>query len=294
VPRAGPRSGLRATHQDSGNRTPRFEGGREGLDVTLDIPETKVPQVALLSAHLPRGLGIELLGGQAALSGHLKVRGRDAAAKGIFQIDGRGLEGRFRDMAFAMDLAFVTRLSGRDLDAFDVQLAGTEVRLFNGVFDGEETDVDDGWWMTIFVPEGLTNLAPPVAVDAKLELSMRNSRAILAAFAEVNRWIHHFERFLTVRDVAGNASLAIEAPHFSLRDLALTGDRFEALAELEFAQQEEEGIFWGKLGAFSLGMERSGEDNDFKLVDSREWYEEQRAAHWEARRRAGPRLRALP
>jgi hypothetical protein len=265
-----------------------FRADREGLDIALDIPETEVPDVALLATHLPPGLGIEVLGGRATVSGHLEAHGPEAEAKGIFEIHGTDLEGRFRDMAFGMDLAFVTRISGRDLDAFDVQLAGTEVRLFNGVFDGEE-DVDDGWWMTIAIPEGLTNLRQPVTADAQLELSMRDSRAMIAAFAEVNRWIRYFDGFLTVRDVAGSASLGIEWPRFSLRDVSLTGDRLEVLAELELAQEKDEGIFWGKIGPFSLGVERSGEENDFKLVDSREWYEEQHAAHWAGRDRPSGR-----
>ena len=268
-----------------------FGADRTGLDVVLDLPDSEFSDVAALANALPPGLGVEVLGGRAKLSGHLEVQGRDAEAKGIFEIDGTDLAGRFRDMTFAMDLAFAAQISGRDLDAFDIELAGTEVRLFNGAFDSEETEVDDGWWMTMAIPEGLTNLTPPVTVDAELDLSMRDSRAILAAFAEVNRWIHHFERFLTVRDVEGNASLGIEGPRVSLRDLALTGDRLEVLGELELAHGEEEGILWGKLGAFSLGVERSGEENDLKLVNSRAWYDEQYAARWADRE--GPSGRKL-
>jgi hypothetical protein len=266
-----------------------FSADRAGLDVVLDLPGSEFPDVAALANALPAGLGVEVLGGRAKLSGHLEVQGREAEAKGLFQIDGTDLAGRFRDMTFAMDLAFATRISGRDLDAFDIELAGTEVRLFNGAFDSEEAEVDDGWWMTIAIPEGLTNLAPPVTVNAELDLSMRDSSAILAAFAEVNRWIHHFDRFLTVRDVEGNAWLGIEGPRVSLRDLSLTGDRLEVLGELELAHGEEEGIFWGKLGAFSLGVERSGEESDFKLVNSRAWYDEQYAARWADRE--GPSVR---
>jgi hypothetical protein len=254
----------------------------EDLDLTLDIPKSVVPDVSLLAAGLPPGLGIQLTGGRAELSGHLESHGLDAEAEGVLQIDGTGLEGRYRDMDFAVDLAFATRVAGRNLDAFDIRLDGTEVRLFNGAFDGEE-DVEDGWWMTIAIPEGSTNLRPPAKVEARLDLSMRDTRAIIAAFAEVNRWIRYFDGFLTVRDVAGNASLGIDGSRFSLRDVSLTGDRLEMLAELEFRNDHSEGIFWGKLGPFSLAMERMGDENDFKLLNDREWYAEKHAAHWEGR-----------
>ena len=94
-----------------------------------------------------------------------------------------------------------------------------------------------------------------------------------------------------MRDVEGNALLGIEGPRVSLRDLALTGDRLKVLGELELAHGEEEGILWGKLGAFSLGVERSGEENDLKLVNSRAWYDEQYAARWADRE--GPSGREL-
>jgi hypothetical protein len=260
-----------------------FTEGIDGLDIALDIPGSVVPDVAHLAANLPVSLAIELTGGRATLSGHLEAHGREAEARGFLRIDGTNLAGLFRDLAFAVDLAFVTQISGRNLDAFDIQLGGTEVRLFNGVFEEGEVDVDEGWWMTLAIPDGLANLVPPVTADAKLDLSMRDSRAILAAFAEIKSWIDYLDHFLTVRDVAGTALLGIEWPRIALRDLSLAGDRLEVMAELEFEEEKSEGIFWGKLGVFRLGMERSGEEKDFKLVDSREWYEEQREARWAGR-----------
>jgi hypothetical protein len=252
----------------------------DGLDIELQIPDSEVPDVSLLGRSLPPGLGIEVIGGSATLSGQLEAHGREEEAKGVFAIRGNDLEGRFRDMQFGLDLAFDTQISGRDLDDFEVQLVGTEVRLFDGVFDGEATEVDDGWWMTIGIPAGRANLAPPVAIDAELELAMRDTRAMIALFAEVKRWIRHFEGFLTVRDVDGSAALQVVGPKVSVRDISLAGDRLEVMAELELEKEASDGIFWGKLGVFSLGMQRVGEETDFKLVNGREWYEEQRAASW--------------
>ncbi|MGI9432404.1 MAG: hypothetical protein ACR2PQ_09335 [Myxococcota bacterium] len=268
-------SGLKLT---AGLTARGSEVDAEDIDIVLDIPDAEAPDVGFLASQLPPSLGIELLGGGATLSGHLEVH--DAEAKGEFRIDGESLEGTFRDMEFAMDLAFVTQISGRDLEAYEVELAGTEVRLFNGAFDGAETEVEDGWWMTIAVPEGASRLAEPVTIDADLELSMRDTRAILAAFAEVKRWIRHFDGILTVKDVAGSAGLAVDGSRVTVRDLSLTGDRLEVLAQLELFEEEDQGIFWGKLGILSLGLERTGTENDFKFTNSRKWYEEKYAAEW--------------
>lgn len=266
---------LSAHSQDLGLRS-----GLESLSIDLSIPDSEVPDVAVLGRMLPPGLGIQIEGGRAALSGHLEARGRGEEARGAFQIRGTDLEGSFRDMDFAVDLAFDTRISGRDLDDFEVRLEGTELKLTDGVFDGDGAEVEQGWWMTVAVPQGRANLVAPVELDAELDLSMRDTRAIIALFAEVKRWIRHFDGFLTVHDVEGSASLHAAGPRVSVQNLSLTGDRLEVMGEARLEQDENAGIFWGKLGAFSLGMERLGDDTAFKLVNGREWYEERRAAAW--------------
>jgi hypothetical protein len=268
---------LRASAQDFG-----FKAGADALDIVVDFPGSQVPDVARLSAALPTALDIGLTGGSAKASGHIEVHGLEKDATGVFEIAGTDLQGRFRDMRFGIDLAFVARLSGRDLDGFDIQLDGTEMRLFDGRFEGQG-EVEEGWWMTMKIPEGKANLARPAAIDAKLDLSMRDSRAVLAAFAEISRWIDPFDRFLTVKDVKGHGALHVRSPLVALRGLSVTGDRLEALGEIELEDERHEGILWAKLGRLSLGVERIGKDNDFKLIHSRKWYDEQHRAHWSGR-----------
>jgi hypothetical protein len=81
-------------------------------------------------------------------------------------------------------------------------------------------------------------------------------------------------------DLKGDADLQIVGPRVSVRDLDLGGDRLEAMAELELEGEEHAGIFWGKLGIVSFGMERIRDRTDFKLINDRKWYEERHAAQW--------------
>ncbi len=102
-------------------------------------------------------------------------------------------------------------------------------------------------------------------------------------FAEVKDWIKYFDGILTIRDVEGTASIAVSDRKLKVSELALHGDRLEFMAELDVGEGQNAGIIWGKLGIFSLGMERIGEETEWKMINGREWYEERKAENWATR-----------
>ena len=258
--------------------------GLQALEVTLDIPASEVPDIAFLGRSLPPGMGVAIDGGSATLNGHLEVTGENEQIEGSLELHGKQLSGSYRGMDFEIDLELVTRLSGEDLDDFEAELTGTELRLFNGVFDNERSDFDEGWWMTISVPEGQTNFAVPLGIEAQVDLSMRDTRVVAALFAEVKKWLRHFEGMLTVRDVRGDVSVTLADQQLSLRELELAGDKLEVLAELELQKGANAGIFWFKYRFLGLALERLGDETEWKLVKARAWYDEQRAESWVSRR----------
>ena len=97
---------------------------------------------------------------------------------------------------------------------------------------------------------------------------------------EVKEWIKIFDGILTVEDVEGTAYIRVADKRLSVNGLELSGDKLEVLAELDIEDGERAGIFWGKLGIFSLGVERIGEEADWKMINGREWYEEKRSQNW--------------
>ena len=257
--------------------------GLSGLEVVLDIPDSEVPDISALAARLPGGLGVTVSGGGARLKGHLEVIGAEEQARGDIQMVGEGLAGSFRNMDFDIDMEINSKLSGQSLDDFRVELEGTEFKLFNGVFDQESVKVDELWWMTVAIPEGYANLAEPLEMEARVDMSMKDTRAIIALFAEVKEWIRIFNGILTVEDVTGTAHVRVADKRLSVSGLGLTGDRLEALAELDIQDGERAGIFWGKLGIFGLGVERIGEETNWKMINGRDWYEEKRSENWTER-----------
>ncbi len=254
--------------------------GLGGLELLLEIPDSEVPDISFLASRLPKAMGVSIDEGKAILNGRMQVSGSEKEVQGNFQLLGENLKGNFRNMDYEMDMQLNSRISGKQLDDFRVELKGTEFKLFNGIFDQETVEVEDLWWMTVSVPDGYANLAEPLELAADVEMSMKDTRAIIAMFAEVKDWIRHFDGILTVKDVKGNARVSAAEQQLSVRRLELDGDRLEFMAELQLAEGQNNGIFWGKLGILSFGLERIGEETDWKMINGRKWYEEKRAENW--------------
>ncbi len=252
-----------------------------GMNVTLDLPEANVPDISFLSRTLPPDAGVSITGGLASLAVHMEAQSGREKAEGIIQLKGEDLSGSFQDFDFKTDLDFTTRISGNDWDNFEVRLAGTEFKLFDGVFHHPDVEVTRGWWMTLEVPEGRANFAMPLEAEAEVDLSMRDTRVIVALFAEMKSWIRHFDGLLTVEDVVGHTQAAVADKELSLRELSLEGDKLEVLGELELGQEgERSGLIWARVGIFKLALERIGDEREWKMINAREWFDEKRAANW--------------
>jgi hypothetical protein len=218
--------------------------------------------------------------GSARMNAMITVAGPEREASASLNIRGEDLGGRLRDTAFQVDLTLDSEAMSEQLDDFQMDLGGTRFRLFNGIFDNEDVEVDDRWWMNIDIPAGTADLSKPFAIDADMTLAMKDTRAIIALFAAIKEWISKFDGFLTVQDVAGSASVSIADKSLRVQDLSVRGDRLDLMAEVSAGDGRNDALVWGKLGVFSGGFERLDGETQWKLVNGRQWFDEQKQDHW--------------
>jgi hypothetical protein len=250
------------------------------LQITLDVPDSHFPDITVLQEYLPPTLGVTITDGSASLQGGLTVAGPDKLATGSLTAKGSDIAGSFRSTGFKMDFSLDSEVSGEKLDDFIMGLSGTKFRLFNGVFDSEDVEVDERWWMEIDVPTGTIDLAKPLAIEADVDLAMKDTRAVIALFSEISDWISRFDGLLTVNDVVGHANIQASEKQLRVRNLEIQGDRLDMVAELDANDGQNNAIVWGKLGIFSVGFERIGEETDWKLINGRKWFDEKKQESW--------------
>lgn len=261
-------------HQSNMRLGNRGDGGR----VVIDVPESEVPDISVLDSWLPGSLALRLVKGRATMSARLESPGRGENAHGEFVIRGKGLTGRFRDLGFTVDLSAETRISGRNWNELEVLVDGSELRLTNGVFTGKGVPVEPGWWLTFGVKRGTADLKAPLNVEADVELSMRDLRAVIAIVAEVKAWLSRFDGLLNVRDLKGSVHTRLAGRKLGLDDLNLAGDKLDVKGDVDLTGDVGNGLLWLRFRRRAVAFEWAGAEKEWKFVNDREWFEARHAA----------------
>lgn len=250
------------------------------VHMVLDIPQSEFPDVTSLSSNFPRDLGLNINGGDAVLVGHVETKGAKQEVSGFLSLKATSLRGNFRDMDYQLDMDLDARLSGRRLNEFKVALDGSQLKLFNAVINDQNLTADNAWWMNVSAPSGQVKLSRPASLTADLDLSMKDSRAIIAIFAEIKEWLEVFENVLSVDDVRGTAKILASEKNLSLRDIDIKGDNFKLLAQSKIDSEQRKAILWAKKGLLSIGVKRADKKTKWTLVNTLNWYQENKEQDW--------------
>lgn len=255
----------------------RLGAPAERVKVVVDLPESEMPDVAVLGEWLPEALGLELENGRARLRVHLESTGLGKPSNGTFRIRGEGLTGKFRDLDFKLDMDAEVRLSGSEWNEFRVAVDGTRVRFFNGDIRGDGVPVEPGWWMSLGVTNGGASLARPLAIEGDVDLTMRDIRALIAVVAEVKAWLRKVDGILSVKDLEGHTRAKIGDKRISLDALELNGDRLACEGDVHIGGGEGDGLLWMKFRRRDLAFEWQGQKREWKLYNDRKWFDKRRA-----------------
>ena len=269
-------------------RDPFLPGGFQDLEVLLDVPESRVPDFGVFSQYLPERLGLSEIAGSATMIGHLEARTATQRAEGALSVIAEGVKTRFYDLDVETRLELDARVSGTDLADWRLGLEGTSLRVTEGVFrDGKKTE-EEGWWMTVNVTRGTAKLKAPVEIQGDVELSMKDTRALVAVFAETKTWLERFEGLLTVEDIKAETKVRMEDQVFSLRGLDLEGKNLEAGAELDLVGGSASGLLYLNFHGIDVGLELENNERAWKIIRARKWFDEARAERGAERAEEGP------
>ena len=129
-------------------------------------------------------------------------------------------------------------------------------------FDGDALELDRG------------------SLEADVELAMRDTRVIIAMFAEMKAWLQRFEKILTVKDVTGSGSIVLQGQHLYLRNLEIEGRKLRGRAELDLGEEKRKGILYVRFHGIAIGLERDGDEKDWKLTGVKKWFDRRVTESW--------------
>ncbi|APE31647.1 hypothetical protein BOX17_12205 [Halomonas aestuarii] len=251
--------------------------GLEALSTRIDMPDVAIPDLAAFNEYLPRDAGIAFLSGQATMATHLRLEG--LGAEGSLALNASDARLAFDEQILEGTLALEARLSDGDLETLRFDVAGSKLSMSDVRLENAAGDQTRGWWARLEVPEGEVRWVAPLALDARLDLAMRDSGLLVNLFVDSARERSWLRDRLTLGEVRGQVRVMFDDETLRLEDLAVQGgSRLELLANVALRDSHLAGRALARYGPFRLGIELDGERRRWQLRNVREWYASGRPA----------------
>ncbi|TLF51964.1 hypothetical protein FEI13_06965 [Halomonas urmiana] len=251
--------------------------GLEALSTRIDMPDVAIPDLAAFNDYLPKDAGIAFLSGQATMATHLRLEG--LGAEGSLQLHASDARLAFDEQILEGNLALEARLADGDLDTLRFDVAGSTLSMRDVHLENASGGLSRGWWARLEVPEGEMHWTAPLALDARLDLAMRDSGLLVNLFLDAARERHWLRDRLTLGEVRGQARVMLDDDTLRLEDLTVRGGgRLELLANIALRDSQLAGRALARYGPFRLGIELDGERRRWQLRNVRDWYASGRPA----------------
>ncbi|MFQ5994642.1 MAG: hypothetical protein ACE5K1_06070 [Acidiferrobacterales bacterium] len=249
------------------------------LKVALDLPESELPNFAVYNKYVPPEACTFIHQGSGRISSRLDFDAKTQSAKGRIDLHANRLIAQFSNMTFAGDMKVAARLRGGNIEARRFDMSGTEVE-FNNVYVGTaKVGTDNTWWMRLALPKGEGVFTAPAKLDAKFEMSMRDTRPVVVFLSEKKGIVRWFKNTLTVKDVKAQADFKMDGQAIEVEDLEMKGEKLEILGELDIFAQQFAGVFFARLRDLQVGVELGGGRKKFKLSKARPWFDKRRQVY---------------
>ncbi|WFM70368.1 hypothetical protein [Halomonas sp. CKK8] len=251
--------------------------GLGALSTRIDMPNVAIPNLAAFNDYLPKDAGIAFLSGQATMATHLRLEG--LGAEGSLALNASDARLAFDEQILEGTLALEARLSDGDLETLRFDVSGSQLSMSDVRLENAAGGLTRGWWARLEVPEGHMRWVAPLALDARLDLAMRDSGLLVNLFVDSARERGWLRDRLTLGEVRGQVRVMFDDDTLRLEDLAVQGgSRLELLANIALRDSHLAGRALARYGPFQLGIELDGEHRRWQLRNVREWYASGRPA----------------
>lgn len=249
----------------------------ETLNVSLDVPDSAIPDAGVYNDYLPSDLGFSLLSGKGRVHGKLEASTADNVARGDLYLTATGVNARSGELNISGKVALHAHLASGNLATGRYDMSGTKLELRDvrvvGPANGRAGKDDSrDWWAEVTVPRGKIEVGAPVFLDARVKLSCRDSVPFVTIFSQANPLPGWARGLLHIRDLSGEADLLLGDDTLFIPTFLLRGGDTELRMQLRRKLKLFNGSLYVRYGALSLGMGLKGKESELHLFKALEWY----------------------
>jgi hypothetical protein len=248
------------------------DGGGEVAALDLRIPSAQVKDMSVYNQYLPKDAPLKLLGGKADLTAEVHLEPESAV--GFVKLKTRGLRSRLDEQEIAGELTLNVKLSDGVPKDMRFDISGSSLTLDRFKVAGGQKSVDrQDWYARFDLRKAHVVWTKPVRLDLQAGIEMKDSRPIVAMFANQrgkNSWL---DKVLTVEGVRGKAELKV-ASERALLPFALVGsDRIDVGAKGLVDKSKREGIFYARYSKLHGILKVKDGDKNFDILGAREKFD---------------------
>ncbi|MEJ2086683.1 MAG: hypothetical protein P8Y44_13590 [Acidobacteriota bacterium] len=249
--------------------------------VEVDLSDAHVSDVARFP--IPRFKGFSLLRGDMTVASHFSTSPESAAGK--VEVTGRGIDALMDEIDLTGDLEIDLNLTSTDPQLRAYDLEQSEIKIDNVTMTQGDKKVkakDEDWYAHITLVDGLFEVTQPRKMHADVKIEARDTRPIIAVFAQDKSVMKFFKGMLNFKDLLATTQIGLAGGATEIRNLDIDSEGLKVKSNLRIEPGPENsgstGILWMKFHGINVGLDLRGDKTKVHLRKPLQWYEEQLAA----------------
>ena len=245
------------------------------VDVTVDLPTSRVPDLTAYNVYLPEKAGIAVTGGEGMVSAHLELS-TNAPGSARISVASRNLSVQAGELELAGALSVTTELRDADPMKRSFSLANSTLLVSDATIHREDELLEEAWRAEIVLSEGQVELRQPLAGNTKMAFDMTDSRPVLSFFAERKPKLQMVANVLNIKDIGGTGTLAFVPGSLFLDELQIGGKNLRMEGRLCLGEARQ-GALWARSHGIGASAYFEGTDKRWTVLRPRRWYETKRS-----------------
>ena len=245
---------------------------RAGNSFNLSVDNATLLDMATFNYYLPPETAFSLMGGTTRLDADVFFSEDDM--DGAIELDSSGVKIEFDDQVFQGDLDADINIAGGVPRELKADLSGSTLRLFNLYVMGKKAQFDGDYWSAgLKLTDAQGAFPRPIDLSAKAELSVSDTRPLVAFIDNRNNPPKWISNLVAVKDLAGEAQIQLSQGRLTIPHAFVGSEKAEVAVKAEFYRGERTGVAYARYKKVDGLLKRIDGKRKVDLLKSREKFD---------------------
>ena len=257
-----------AAHMDDKESIER----RKNNTLNATIANATLTNVNIVNDYLPPASPLKFTGGTAALNGDLYAE--TESMSGGLTLESSAIAMQIGEQAIEADLMVDIVIADGIPRKMELDVSGSRIVLDEVSIVGENSSFDEASWAGIFtLTTAQLTLSQPMQAFAETEVTLSDSRPIVAAFSNEGNPPKWMVRLLTMEDIEGDATVDVQAGRIAVPAAQISSDTSEVAAKVVFYPEGRDGMIYARYKKLDALLKMSKQSSNVDVLRVREKFD---------------------